>query len=228
MLFKDIYDTDDLYELKASELNRRDDLGNTLLHFARTPSVVEALVSLGSKVNIRNKRGKSPLHYAKSVDVVSKLIYYYADVDAGDDNGLTLLHTTDSRDIAWTLIEHGADVNVKDYYGRTPLHTCSNSSIARILLQNDAEFLSNNNDDDPIEYHKKKIEKFVPNILTIDLLEFGRLISILSVISHEDDHLIYTDIVMCSLIRENVRLNEELDKLRKPHVKKHKKRFRWF
>jgi len=214
MLFTDIYDTDDLYELNQSEVTKRDELGNTLLHFARTPQVVSALVELGAKVNIRNKVGKTPLHYAKNVDVVNKLIYYYADVDAGDDNGLTLLHTTGLTEITWTLIEHGADVNVKDYYGRTPLHTCNSSAIARILLQNDAEFLVNNNDDDPIEYHKKKIQKFVPNALTSDLLEFKRLISILSVISHEDEHIVYTDIVMCSLIRENVRLTEEIKYLK--------------
>ena len=126
-----------------------------------------------------------------------------------------------------TLLEHGADVNVKDYYGRTPLHTCNNSRIARILLQHDADILEN----DTIEYYKKKIQKFVPNILSKDLLEFNRLISILSVISHDDEYIIYTDIVMCSLIRENVRLIKEIDSLRKTEnmkLKKRKKRFRWF
>jgi len=227
MLFGDIYDTDDLYELSISELSRKDELGNTLLHLARTPQVVSALIELGAKVNIRNKVGKTPLHYAKNVDVVNKLIYYYADIDAGDDQGLTLLHTTSSSEITLTLLEHGADVNVKDYYGRTPLHTCNNSRIARILLQHDADILEN----DTIEYYKKKIQKFVPNILTKDLLEFNRLISILSVISHDDEYIIYTDIVMCSLIRENVRLIKEIDSLRKTEnmkLKKRKKRFRWF
>jgi len=177
MLFGDIYDTDDLYELSIDEISRKDELGNTLLHFAKTPQVVSALIELGAKVNIKNKIGKTPLHYAKNADVVKKLLYYYADVDAGDDQGLTLLHTTNSSEITLTLLEYGADVNVKDYYGRTPLHTCR---IARILLQHDADILEN----DTIEYYKKKLQKFVPNILTKDLLEFNRLISILSVISH--------------------------------------------
>jgi len=227
MLFGDIYDTDDLYELSIDEISRKDELGNTLLHVAKTPQVVSALIELGAKVNIKNKIGKTPLHYAKNADVVKKLLYYYADVDAGDDQGLTLLHTTNSSEITLTLLEYGADVNVKDYYGRTPLHTCNNSRIARILLQHDADILEN----DTIEYYKKKIQKFVPNILTKDLLEFNRLISILSVISHSDEYIVYTDIVMCSLIRENVRLTQEIESLRKKEnreMKKHKKRFRWF
>ena len=227
MLFGDIYDTDDLYELSIDEISRKDELGNTLLHFAKTPQVVSALIELGAKVNIKNNIGKTPLHYAKNVDVVKKLLYYYADVDAGDDQGLTLLHTTNSSEITSTLLEYGADVNVKDYNGRTPLHTCNNSTIARILLQYDAEILEN----DIIEYYKKKLQKFVPNILTKDLLEFNRLISILSVISHNDEYIVYTDIVMCSLIRENVRLTQEIESLRKTdnrQIKKRKKRFRWF
>jgi len=211
--FKDIYDVSEILELDISEVNDKDDLGNTRLHVAMSAEVVDFIVTLGGSVHSRNNLGQTPLNLARSPDVVKKLIFFYADVDAGDDNGSTLLHTTESKDIVWALIEYGADVNNKDYLGRTPLHTCRNSQIARILMQNEAEFIRNDNEDGPVEYHRKNLKKITLNLVSADLLEFQRIISILSVISLDEEPMVYLDMVVSSLLRENIRLTDENKKL---------------
>jgi len=226
MRFKHIHDISEILELELAYVNDKDDLGNSRLHVAMNGEIVEALINMGARVNAKNNLGKTPLHAATTENIVRKLIFFYADVDAKDNYGCTLLHYTKSKEITWALIENGADVNVKDNHGLTPLHTCHNSSIARILLQNDAGYIKNDNDQDPIEYHRYKLKKqFAPNgIILENLLEFERIISILSVISYknEEETMVYLDLVVCSLLRENQRLTTLLEKKNKF------KRFKWF
>lgn len=96
---------------------------------------MESAINQGSDVNIRDFLGKSPLHYASSLDAAKLLIDRGADINILDNNNRTPLFEVDDPDIAIFLIDRGASINLKDKDSFTPLHLWVNQpKVAKHLL----------------------------------------------------------------------------------------------
>jgi len=84
--------------------------------------VVRALIEAGADVDAKDALGLTPLHYASCASVAALLLDAGADVDAAGATGLTPLHLALDRPLARLLIARGADKNKRDACGNTPLH----------------------------------------------------------------------------------------------------------
>lgn len=122
------------------DVNAKNDVGCSPLHYESRVEVVELLISAGAKVKAKENGGKSPLHCTNSVEVAELLIKAGADVNAKDDNGRSPLfsHTlpnSNSKKIIKFLIKKGADVNAKANDGNTLLHLLAHHSSANSLIE---------------------------------------------------------------------------------------------
>jgi len=86
---------------------------------------VKQHLAAGTDVNAKNEGGDTPLHLAGNKEVVELLIEKGADVNAKDSvvetTPLFSATARGSKEIAELLIAEGADVNAKDVDGDTPL-----------------------------------------------------------------------------------------------------------
>lgn len=155
----------DTLEIVHSEINARDEEGNTPLHKAIMVGnfdEVRKLVQAGADINVPNDRGNTPLHVAVgifSLEIAKYLIKNGANVNAANKQGITPLHVAADAvltfgitgmlyrheshfDMVKLLVESGADVNVKDDDGETPLHyacACENLEVVKYLVENGAK-----------------------------------------------------------------------------------------
>jgi hypothetical protein len=115
---------------KGTNVNVKDNLGNTPLHLAIVGGhreMVELLIAEGADVNAQNNWGWTPLHSAAVRgyrDIVELLLAKGANVNAKRVAGWTPLHQAADGgylDVAELLIRNGADVNSEKEDGRTPL-----------------------------------------------------------------------------------------------------------
>jgi ankyrin repeat protein len=92
---------------------------------SRHADVVELLLAEGIDVDARDSLGETPLHYVGDTsDVAALLIAGGANVNAKDIDGRTPLHSAVShgyKDVVALLIAEGSDINAKDNSGDTPL-----------------------------------------------------------------------------------------------------------
>ena len=96
---------------------------------------VKKHLAAGADVNAKNENGETPLHLAPTPPIVELLIAEGADVNAKSRSGLTSLHLAaigNQKKIAELLIAAGADVNAKDEDGGTPLDIAG-AEIADLL-----------------------------------------------------------------------------------------------
>ena len=85
---------------------------------------VKKHLDMGTDVNLKDDLQMTPLHYADTKKITELLIAKGADVDGMGVHGLTCLHYAARRghkEIAELLIAKGANVNAKNDRGETPL-----------------------------------------------------------------------------------------------------------
>ncbi len=124
---------------KGFDVSTQDTDGQTPLHTASNRLVAEALIERGAKVDAKEKYGQTPLHTAKNPAVAEALIKHGAKVDAREKYGQTPLHTAINSAVAEKLIEHKADVNARGLFKQTPLHTAKNPDVAETLIEHKAD-----------------------------------------------------------------------------------------
>lgn len=88
-LFGAVFDGDlelvrNLLENSVQNLNTRDKLGRTLLHYSSCKSqveIVQQLLEKGANPNLKDKNGNTPLHWCGHVDVLQLLISHGANIN---------------------------------------------------------------------------------------------------------------------------------------------------
>lgn len=136
----------------ACEVDARDDLGRTPLHWACTTGKTHFAKLLLSRpqgcptdyIHATELRNKTALHLATAhdrEDVVELLLEYGADVNARSDGGWTPLHNACDKGcekIVRMLLEAGADFNSQLLNGMTPLHLAAqagHTDVVKCLLE---------------------------------------------------------------------------------------------
>lgn len=148
----------DLPEIKrlvksGANVNVRNDVNNTALHFAAgatpirnqiyigDPSAVAYLIGQGADVNAQNNTGITPLMDAvinNNLESIKILVAHGADVNKVskyNETALSMAVIRRYRDIAFELIRHGADPNFKDFTGRTPIQTAEKYHEAGLVKE---------------------------------------------------------------------------------------------
>lgn len=134
-----------LLELHA-RLDRRDEHGQTVLHYAAeffdTGILEDLLASPKAEPDIRDEDGQTPLHHAALANrerAVRLLLAKGADIDAVNKWGMTPLiraaqtSLTEAGEAAQELMKRGADKDAQDERGRTALYYAATSPNAKGL-----------------------------------------------------------------------------------------------
>jgi ankyrin repeat protein len=101
--------------------------GETPLHHAGNPEVVNELVEHGANVHVRSAIGRTPLHVACQkgrVFVVGRLLDCGAKMEEENHNREAPLHLASGNGhlaVVDYLLDHGAKVDAPDFRGMTPL-----------------------------------------------------------------------------------------------------------
>jgi ankyrin repeat protein len=107
-------------------------------------------------VNIKDDLGRTPLHYAASSDnlsVVSLLIESGAELDAQDNDGQTPLYMALTEgyyyETVWTLLDNGASVELENANGETALHLAVRNdyweNLVEVLVEKEVNIDAKNN-----------------------------------------------------------------------------------
>lgn len=119
----------------GANVNARDEIGRTPLHFAaesnKNSAVLAVLLGAGANINARSNFGGTSLHSAafanENPDAITLLVGAGADVNARNKSGNTPLHYAAKHnknpEVASVLVEVGADVNVRNNDGIAPIFT---------------------------------------------------------------------------------------------------------
>lgn len=145
----------------VKEINKKNDMGLTLLHQAVMYGNVEAVEMLAARkadISVRDGSGRTPLHYCAiyglkdvenvptkggaCLEIARFLLGKGVDVNAGDADRREPLHHVRSRVMAELFIDKGGDVKSKDKNGWTPLHWAAMQGfleISKILVEHGAD-----------------------------------------------------------------------------------------
>jgi len=139
---------------KGADLNKPDNLGNTILHNAAEKNdyrFTGYLIGKNANINAKNEAGKTPLMAAidkNASRVAVELIDKGAQLDVKDNNGSNIFHylagMRGASGLLATITKKGVNtgINEKDNQGRTPLSIAVHSN----QVSNAEFFLSNNAD----------------------------------------------------------------------------------
>ena len=124
--------------------SRRRDTGETALHQANDPAVLQRLLAAGADVMARDNLGDTPLHSLVVGEATEALIAAGADAMARNDAGETPLHSVPSTSTAGVeaLIAAGADVMARDNAGETPLHDRFGPAVIDVLVAAGADAMA--------------------------------------------------------------------------------------
>ena len=117
-----------------------DSHGKSPLHFCRTASNAELLLSKGANIDHKDKLGFTAAHSAASMgteEVLQALINAGAKLNSQDNSSGTPLHCAierKSHTMAEMLLKAGADINAPDKNGRTPLLVAMNTGRSDLVL----------------------------------------------------------------------------------------------
>jgi ankyrin repeat protein len=185
---------------QASDINAKNERGETLLHKAVEEgyyNAVKKLINKGANVNARDNHGQTPLHFfvwGRHPDTLKLLVDAGADVNAKDNSGETPLHEmsawtgdTGSDRLVRLLIEAGADVNARNEYQATPLHKAAlppNDEVIKVLIDAGADVNARN------ELGQTALEVVVPWYPEVAklLIDAGADVNLRS---RNSDHLIF-------------------------------------
>ena len=129
--------------LTVHQVDHRDSVGNTPLHYAciyECVDIVEYLVDCGCNQDIINSEGDSPLHIACHRSLKVTKLLKNCNVNLKNANNVTALHlscASKKEDIVRCLVEEmNCDVNIKYDEGEYALHiACINSLKIESLVQ---------------------------------------------------------------------------------------------
>ncbi|QRI42758.1 ankyrin repeat protein [Cheloniid poxvirus 1] len=137
----------DILMKKGIDINMKDDLGNTALHYAcdyvKGLNIVKILLSYGADTNIENYLGTTPLACAVNTSnevLVNILLDNNADPNSSSSNilGTKVLHTavgSGNIDIVGAILMAGANPNVVDKVGVSPLHVATADKDSYVLME---------------------------------------------------------------------------------------------
>lgn len=122
----------------GAQVNAKDRIGSTALHYAARKGNMEAvriLIDNGADCNVPDRKGITPFQWAawggsmgevvfqkERKIMVDYLLSKSADVNSRDMDGRSPLSKAFYSSVAELLIERGAEVNSRDMEGCTPLH----------------------------------------------------------------------------------------------------------
>ncbi|XP_064455488.1 BRCA1-associated RING domain protein 1-like [Ornithodoros turicata] len=136
------HNTSSLPAPQAKNLEKRNKLGETLLHAATVKGKIDRvkeLLEAGANPNVHDHAGWTPLHEACShgyLELARLLISHGADVRATSPDGVTPLHDavmSSNPDVVMLLMMSGADASASTKDGRTPLSLAQNEVIRAAL-----------------------------------------------------------------------------------------------
>ncbi|XP_077991081.1 transient receptor potential cation channel subfamily A member 1-like [Glandiceps talaboti] len=160
-------------------LDKRDNKGNTALHYAAQGYLdnVEYLLSIGARVHVKNKAGRTPLHLATKngrLDIIKVLVEKVPEyttakgmtaslrerfLNAEDKKGMTAFHIAASADFL-DIVRHlrGRGVYMTSTHdGHYPVHIASGSgaiNVIKYLLEQDEQWLAwPDNDGNTLIHH---------------------------------------------------------------------------
>ena len=135
-----------LLEIEYADINSRDALGRTPLHWLAENGEVEALRLLTkdpwrADVHTRDLTGFTPLHcacWADSVDSAAVLLDAGSNANAQDKHDRTPLLHFDNNDLLDLMMKKGADVFISDDEGCNIMHhvaIADQAALAKTLLE---------------------------------------------------------------------------------------------
>ena len=138
--------------VSPSNVNSRDDAGNTLLHWATANGnlkLTEILIEAGAEIDATNNEGDAPIHLAARFGHTEVTIFLIdranADKNIQNNQGFTPLHMASlygQADFITMLFEKGVDKDIVSNKRFGPLHTAvhsNNIQTIQVLLANEID-----------------------------------------------------------------------------------------
>ena len=127
---------------EGSNVNQRDENGQTPLHYAAqrgATEVAQTLIDRGASLNVKDKDGRTPLHLAAEIvytPMIDLLIAKGANIHSQDKDGRVALHYTvlgSGNEATLFLLSKGAAVDARDKRNWTPLYLASVNDNPRMV-----------------------------------------------------------------------------------------------